>query len=286
MNVHAAKRRPQVVRSASELTQEDVMKIYELIKGSTSVELKVTVPDTLRRGVVERMKFDPVEAEPRTAYFFDTPDLALSKAGIVVRARRFQGGGGDTVIKLRPVDPTTIDPDLRRSAAFKIELDAMPGGYVCSASFKGECTGQEVLDVVDDHAMPLSKLFSKEQREFFKTYAPPDIALNNLVALGPTFLLKARHQPKSFDRRVTIELWLYPDGSRIFELSTKAQPKEGFQVAAEFKAYLSHIGVPLEASQDTKTKSALAFFSKRLAEAAAARRAEGVAEDAAPEETD
>jgi hypothetical protein len=178
----------------------------------------VTVPDTLRRGVVERMKFDPVEAEPRTAYFFDTPDLALSKAGIVVRARRFQGGGGDTVIKLRPVDPTTIDPDLRRSAAFKIELDAMPGGYVCSASFKGECTGQEVLDVVDDHAMPLSKLFSKEQREFFKTYAPPDIALNNLVALGPTFLLKARHQPKSFDRRVTIELWLYPDGSRIFEL--------------------------------------------------------------------
>ena len=266
MNVQTTKRKP----AAAAMSAEDVMKMYDLIKGSTSVELKVTVPGTLQRGVLERMKFDPVEAEPRTAYFFDTPDLALSRAGIVVRARRFQGGGGDTVIKLRPVDPEKIDPELRRSSAFKIELDAMPGGYVCSASFKGACTGQEVLDIVDDKAMPLSKLFSKEQREFYKAYAPADIPLDSLVALGPTFLLKARHQPKTFDRRVTVEFWLYPDGSRIFELSTKAQPKEGFQVAADFKAYLAEIGVPLEASQETKTRSALAFFSKRLAEATAA----------------
>jgi hypothetical protein len=237
--------------------------MYSLIKGSTSVELKITVPDALRRTVVERMKFDPVEAQPRTAYFFDTPDLALSKAGIVVRARRIQGGTGDTVIKLRPVEPSAIDPELRRSAAFKVELDAMPGGYVCSASFKGVCTGQEVFDVVDGN-MPLSKLFSKEQRAFYSAYAPPEIALDNLTALGPTFLLKAKHQPKTFDRRVSIELWLYPDGSRIFELSTKAEPKEGFQVAADFKAYLAECGVPLPSPQETKTKVALEFFSKRI----------------------
>jgi len=77
--------------------------------------------------------------------FFDTPDLALNRAGVVVRARRIQGGDADTVVKLRPVDPSTIDPELRRSAAFKIEVDAMLGGYVCSASFKGVCTGDEVL---------------------------------------------------------------------------------------------------------------------------------------------
>lgn len=274
MNAQEPKHQAVAAVAASTLSNEDVLKIYDLLKGSTSVELKVTVADALRRAVVEKMKFDPVEAEPRMAYFFDTPDLALSKAGLVVRARRFQGGDGDTVIKLRPVDPLKIDPDLRRSPAFKIELDAIPGGYVCSASLKGACTGQEVLDVVDDRVMPLSKLFSREQREFYKAYAPKDIPLKSLVTLGPTFLLKARHHPRSFDRPVTIELWLYPDGSRIFELSTKAQPKEGFQVAAEFKAYLAKIGVPLEASQDTKTKSALAYFSKRLAEGAAAERAE------------
>ncbi len=38
-------------------------------------------------------------------------------------------------------------------------------------------------------------------------------------------------QPKDFYRRVTVELWLYPDGSRIFEISTKCRPDEAFQVA-------------------------------------------------------
>jgi len=63
--------------------------------------------------------------------------------------------------------------------------------------------------------------------------------MDQLVVLGPTFLLKVKHQPKDFDRRVTIEMWLYPDGSRIMEISTKCAPKEAFQVAAEFKAYLA-----------------------------------------------
>ena len=265
MNVQKPRKKPSAQKDVRGLSHEDMQKIHELIKGSTSVELKVIVPDSIRRATVERMKFDPVEAEPRMAYFFDTPDLALSKAGVVVRARRIQGGGGDTVVKLRPVDPSTLDPDIRRSPAVKIELDAMPGGYVCSASFKGICTGQEVLDVIDGTA-PLSKLFSREQRAFYNNHAPADIPMDSLVPLGPTFLLKARHQPKTFDRRVTIELWLYPDGSRIFELSTKALPKEAFQVAADFKMYLSECGIPLEASQDTKTRSALEFFRNRLAQ--------------------
>ena len=40
-----------------------------------------------------------------------------------------------------------IANSLRRSQGFKIELDAMPGGFVCSASLKGVCTTQEALDV-------------------------------------------------------------------------------------------------------------------------------------------
>ena len=186
---------------------------------------------------------------------------------MVVRARRIQGGDADTVVKLRPVDPSTIDPELRRSAAFKIEVDAMPGGFVCSASFKGVCTGQEVLDVASG-AMPLRKLFSKEQRAFYDAHAPAGITMDKLVILGPTFLLKAKHQPKAkdFDRPITVEMWLYPDGSRILEVSTKCLPKEAFQVAADFKAYLAGHGIALGADQSAKTKTALEFFSARLKE--------------------
>jgi hypothetical protein len=240
--------------------------MFGLVKGATSVELKLSVPLASQRATIESIGLDPVEAQPRQAFFFDTPDLALNEAGIVVRARRIQGGGADTVIKLRPVDPSTIDRELRRSAAFKIEVDAMPGGFVCSASFKGVCTGQEVLDVTSGE-MPLRKLFSKEQRAFYDAHAPAGLTMDQLVLLGPTFLLKAKHQPKAkdFDRPIVVELWLYPDGSLVMEVSTKCEPKEAFQVIADFKAYLAGHGIALGADQSAKTKTALEFFSSRLA---------------------
>ena len=60
------------------------------------------------------------------------------------------------------------------------------------------------------------------------------------------------------------EMWLYPDGSRIFELSTKCEPGEAFQVAAETRAFLASKGVDLDAEQQTKTRTALEFFAKNV----------------------
>jgi hypothetical protein len=257
----AAKAAPAA--EAKPLSGEDLGRIMQLSKSATSVELKLSVPMTGHRATIKSIGLDPVEAQPRQAFFFDTPDLALDRAGVVVRARRIQGGRADTVIKLRPVDPSTIDPQLRRSGAFKAEIDVMPGGFVCSASFKGNCTGREVLEVSNGD-LPLSKIFSREQREFFAAHAPTGLTLDELVILGPTFLLKAKHQPKNFDRSVTVEMWLYPDGSRILEVSTKCLPEEAFQVAAEFKAWLADRGIRLEAKQDAKTRTTLDHFGAQL----------------------
>jgi hypothetical protein len=255
-------RRARTTDSAPNFAPEQIAKILKLLKGSNSVELKLVVPATGHRATIASIGLDPVEAQPRQAFFFDTADLALNKAGLIVRARRIAGGRADTVIKLRPVDPSAIDPALRRSASFKIELDAMPGGFVCSGSLKGVCTAQEVLDVTTG-AAPLESLFSKEQLAFFEAHAPAGIKMDSLLTLGPTFLLKAKHDPKNFDRRIVVELWLYPDGSRILEVSTKCLPEEAFQVAAEFKTYLANCGITLGVSQATKTKSALDYFKGR-----------------------
>jgi hypothetical protein len=256
-------RRATTTSSAPQFAPEQVATILKLLKGSNSVELKLVVPATGHRATVATIGLDPVEAQPRQAFFFDTPDLALNKAGLIVRARRIPGGRADTVIKLRPVDPSAIDPALRRSASFKVELDAMPGGFVCSGSLKGLCTAQEVLDVTTG-ATPLKSLFSKEQLAFFDAHAPAGIKMDSLLTLGPTFLLKAKHNPKNFNRRIVIEMWLYPDGSRILEISTKSPPEEAFQVAAEFKSYLASCGITLGVSQETKTRSALEYFTGRL----------------------
>ena len=53
-----------------------------------------------------------------------------------------------------------------------------------------------------------------------------------------------------------------------FELSTKCLPGEALQVALETRAYLNDLGLDLTGEQQTKTKSALEFFSQRLHAAA------------------
>ena len=262
-------------QAAPAATAEQLAALLAAMKGTDSVELKLTVPTDEHRATIAKLPMDPVEAQPRQVFFFDTPDLALDKAGVVVRARRVQGGVGDTVVKLRPVVPADLPPALRKSPSFKVELDVLPGGIgVVSGSLKGVTTGARIREAVEG-SRPISKLFSKEQRAFFAEHAPAGLDLDGLVPLGPTFILKGVFKPVEFGRRIVIELWLYQDGSRILEISTKAVPTEAFQVAAEARIYLSEHGVMMGGQQATKTRTALEYFSKQLAAAGAAAGADG-----------
>ena len=71
------------------------------------------------------------------------------------------------------------------------------------------------------------------------------IELDELTTLGPIFVLKLKFAPAGFDRKLVTELWLYPDDSRVVELSTKCLPDEAFQVAAETRVFLSERGIEL-----------------------------------------
>jgi hypothetical protein len=172
-------------------------------------------------------------------------------------------------VKLRPVDPDALPAELRSSPNLVVEVDAMPGGYVCSASLKARTTAPAVRDAALGRS-PIRKLFSKEQRAFFTAHAPAGLTLKQLSVLGPLFVLKQNLEPKELGRRLTAEFWLYPDGSRILELSTKCTAANAFQVAAEARSYLTEKGVSLHGRQETKTKAALTFFSKQLRAAASA----------------
>ena len=121
---------------AAPLSNEDLSGLLALIKGADSVELKLSVPLSDRTKAGAALGVDPLDGEIRQVYFFDTPDLRLNKSGVVVRARRVQRKGDDSVVKLRPVVPGELPPELRLSENFGVEVDAMPGGYVCSGSMK------------------------------------------------------------------------------------------------------------------------------------------------------
>jgi len=245
------------------LTDAQLSELMGLLSGSDSVELKLTVPPTQQRAAVRELGLDALDAQIRQVVFFDTPDLALDKAGVVVRARRIQGRSGDSVIKLRPLDPEQVDKDVRRLSGFGVEVDAIPGGFVCSGRLKCEADSDAIRKVLIGERS-LRKLYTKQQRALYTAHAPEGIELDYL-ALGPIFVLKLKWQPRGYARKMVAELWLYPNGERIFELSTKCLPSGAFQVATETRVYLSENGIDLSGEQQTKTRTALEFFSAELA---------------------
>ena len=145
------------------LSTEQLAEVFRLLRGADSVELKLSVPDTVRRSAVASLGMDVLDAQIRQVAFFDTPNLALNQNGVVVRARRVQRKPGDAIVKIRPLVPDEVPPAVRKSSAFGVEVDAMPGGFVCSGTMKAEVDDALVKDVMAGR-QPLRKLLSKEQR--------------------------------------------------------------------------------------------------------------------------
>lgn len=234
--------------------------LMALIRESDSVELKLTVPEHDHRSAMAALALDPLEAQIRQVVFFDTPDLDLDRRGIVVRARRVQGKGEDSIVKLRPVVPDQLPPRLRKSPTFRVEVDALPGGFVCSGTSKSTRGSSRVQRVLAGE-LPVRKLFCKDQRAFFAAHAPPGVDLDGLTPLGPILVFKLRLAPEELGRRLVAEMWLYPDGSRVLELSTRCAVDEPFQVAAELRDFLAGRGIDLDGEQQTKTRKALEYFA-------------------------
>lgn len=251
-----------MMTSAPRLLSDDLVKVLQLARESDSVELKLTVPERSYRSAAAALGVDPLDAQIRQVFFFDTPDLRLDAAGVVVRARRVRDRD-DSVVKLRPVVPSELSAELRTSPNLVVEVDAMPGGYVCSAALKQRLTSPDVAAVVA-RKKPLRKILDKEQRAFFREHAPEGVALEDLAVLGPILVLKLRLRPEGTTQKFVAEMWIYPDGTRVVELSTKCPPAEALNVALDTRAFLERKGIPLSGEQRTKTRTALEFFSKEL----------------------
>ena len=175
-----------------------------------------------------------------------------------------QGKVGDAIVKLQPLEPQQVPRHHGAAPAFGVEVDAMPGGFVCSGTMKAKVDNAAVRDAVAGR-LPLRKLFTKEQRDLFAAHAPEGVGFDELSALGPINVLKLKFTPDGYGRPIVAELWFYPDGTRLLELSTKCPPTEAFDVAAETRRFLTAHGIDLVAEQQTKTRKALEYFASQLA---------------------
>jgi hypothetical protein len=163
--------------------------------------------------------------------------------------------------------PAELPVELRQSDAFRVEVDALPGGFVCSGTLKAPADPRAALDV-GRGARSVRKLLTKEQRSFFRAHAPDGIALDDLTPLGPIFVLKVRFAPEELPRPMVAEVWFYPDDTHVLELSTRCGKTEAFQSAAETRTFLASRGVDISGEQQTKTRKALQYFAAAAGKAA------------------
>ena len=146
-------------------------------------------------------------------FFFDTPELALNAAGVVVRARRRQGEEGDTVVKLRPVVPNDLPARASSLESASTSRSTRCRGDSCARRRSRASRTTRRSWRRPPGSRPIRKLFSKEQRAFYAAHAPDGIDLDSLSVLGPISILKLKLEPEGFGRRLVGELWMYPDGS-------------------------------------------------------------------------
>ncbi len=237
-----------------------VQRTLELDPAIQAVEVKITAQmkdETMVRKALERSGEEP---EHRQVYFYDTSDLALFDAGVVLRARKVSGDTDDSTVKLRPVDPTTLSEAWKQTEGFEVELDGVGDSTICSAKLSAEQAGGEI-DAVAAGDREIRKLFSAEQERLVVEHAPTSITWQDLQILGPVEVRKWKIDPKGFGEDVVAEEWTLPDGSDLIELSIKIEPERANDASETFMGFLEDNGFTTEGDQQTKTRATLTYFT-------------------------
>ena len=232
------------------------------MKGADSIELKLTLPEHSYRSTTTALGVDPLDAQIRQVFFFDTPDLVSTsrcrrQGATRAGSRRRLGGQAAPGRPRRVAGPVAQAARVRRRgrrAPRRVRVlgvaQGTPTADVGSHDRGGQTTAAQ--GVLQGPTVVLRR-----------TRAGP-VDFDELAVLGPIFVLKLELAPRTFGRRIVGEMWLYPDGSRLVELSTKCLPGEGLDVAEQLLGFLASKDISTEGEQQTKTKIALEFFSAEL----------------------
>ena len=263
-----ATRRPDPVLAAAQgfwqLPDDELDQLLTLSREADRVELKLTVRESARDAACAALGVDFARVRAHRVYYLDTEDRALHRHGVVVRVRSIERKPDDSVIKLRPVSPDGIPAALRRSRQFVVEVDGMPGSYVCSGALKARLGVHDVERAVA-RRRPLRALFSKPQLRLLAAHLSSGPGIDDLTIAGPVEACRRNLVPDGLDRALHAEQWTFPDDSRILELSARCPPDATLRVAAQLAAVLRAHGVDLTGPQQTKTRATLDFFSARPA---------------------
>ena len=214
---------------------EELQELLGLSRAPTRVELKLTIPERAHRcgrpgarhGSARRPSSARCSSSTRPTSRSSDAGVVVARAAVAAEGRRH--GREAAAGRARP----SCRRALRKPQGFGVEVDALPSGFVCSALVQGRAGAGDVRDVALAASGRCASCSRRSSARSSPSTRPTGIELDDLTVLGPIFVLKLKFAPEDFGRRLVAELWLYPDGSRMLELSTKCLPSEAFEVAAQ-----------------------------------------------------
>lgn len=249
---HAAKR-------AWRMPGADLDRMFTLCREVGHVELKFTVADGSADAIRELIA---VGAERvRNVYYLDTPDLTLRRHGVLARVRGGQRPN-DSVVKLRPIDPDGVPAGLRRRADFAVEVDVTPDSFICSGALKRRLSRNVVERAVEGRSR-LRTLFSEQQIALLDSRLSGRVTIDDLDALGPVEVHRTRPRDGEPGRGLELQEWMYPDGSRLLEVSARCTAEDLLQTAVQAKAFLDENGIKQSGPCPTKADTTLDYFTRQ-----------------------
>jgi hypothetical protein len=237
-------------------------RLLALTHQADRVELKLVVPPAAHAATLEALGTDLSRASTRQVYYLDTADLQLDRHGVVARVRSHGDKPDDAVVKLRPVVPRDLPGRLRRSKRFTVEVDTLPGRFLCSGAMSRRLRWHDVERTIS-RGRPLHTLFSARQRALLETYTPAHVAVDDLAVFGPVDVRRCKIRLAGLDSPLAVERWSYPDGSAILELSTRCPAASAVAGTAQFAAVLRAHHIDVTGLQQTKARATLAYFRCR-----------------------
>ena len=226
-------------------------------RARTAWSFKLTVPEEYGRSAAVALGVDPLDAQVRQIFFFDTT-LPSTPPGWSCARGAWRRGPTPWSSCGRSY-PASCRPSCAGRRASRSSWTRCRAGSSARPRSRAGPTPTSARSRPGTGGS--SRLFSKEQRRFYREHAPEGIALDDLTTLGPVMVLKLRYTPKGFAHPLTVELWTYPDGTRILELSTKTTPPEALQTVAEARAFLPRGACPSTAS--SRPRRGLRWSSSR-----------------------
>ncbi|MGQ0573475.1 MAG: hypothetical protein ACT4RN_04630 [Pseudonocardia sp.] len=185
-------------------------------------------------------------------YLLDTPTLDLVRAGVEIRLRRRARGRYDLSVCARRSGTARSRVTV---PGVRVELDVVPGALWQDIEVRREVDSAAAAEVIAGAAASRS-LLTATQHSWARcggNSVVGDHQLRQLRVHGPLMVNRVKVGAARLGlRRADLELFRYPSGRELLELSTRCWPRDVCTTASAFEQLLDERDVAIAREHRTK----------------------------------